>query len=142
MAQPPPPPTILIAEDDRDEIVLLKSAFGRAGLSCKLQFVLNGRDAQAYLEGHTPYDDREAYPMPSLLVLDLKMREVDGYEFLSWLRTQPNLKGLPVVVHSGSAELKDMDGTANMGVKAYHVKSPSREDKIKWFRELSKRWLE
>ncbi len=137
----PVQPTILIAEDDQDETVLLGSAFRKAGLSSKLQFVLNGREAQAYLEGHAPYNDRETYPMPSLLVLDLKMREVDGYEFLHWLQTQPHLKGLTVVVHSGSIKQQDMDGTANLGVKGYYVKSSSREDKIKFFQTLSKRWL-
>jgi CheY-like chemotaxis protein len=142
MAPPATTPTILIAEDDPHEIVLLTSAFSKTGLNCKLQFVSNGRDAKAYLEGHSPYHDRETFPMPLLLLLDLGMRVVDGYEFLNWLKTQPHLRDLTVVVHSGSIEQRDMDGTANMGVKGYYVKSGTRDAKIKLFKELSRRWLE
>jgi CheY-like chemotaxis protein len=142
MAQPTTTPTILIAEDDKDEILLLTSAFSKTGLSCKLQFVRNGRDAQAYLEGHPPYNDRETFPTPRLLLLDLEMREVDGYGFLNWLKTQPQLNELPVIVHSGSVEQRDRDGTANMGVRGYYVKSRLRDDKVKLFKELSQRWLE
>ena len=141
MAHPPTPPTILIAEDDADDTFLLKHAFSKTGLKCELRFVRNGEEAIAYLQGKAPYDDRETFPEPSLVLLDLKMPMVDGYQVLQWVQTRPELKSLPVLVHSGSVLPQDKERTAKLGAKEYHVKGFTVAERIELFQGLSQRWL-
>lgn len=142
MASHTNPPTILIAEDDQDEVFLLEQAFLKTGLNCRLHFVPNGEKAIAYLEGKEPYDNRKAFPAPGVLLLDLKMPMVDGYDVLEWLQTHPQLGDLPVVVHSGSVLAEDRERTAKLGAKAYYVKSWMQEDKVRLLQDLYERWLE
>ncbi len=141
MAHPTSRPTILIADDDEDDRLLLEYAFSKAYVKCQLRLVGNGEEAITYLLGKRPYDDREAFPMPSLVLLDLKMPMIDGYQVLEWLQTRPELKILPVVVHSGSMLPEDMARTASLGAKDYHVKSFTLADRITLFQELAQCWL-
>lgn len=135
------PPTILVAEDDADETFLLNFAFSKSGVNAQLRFVHNGHEAIAYLEGHAPYDNPELYPRPNLLILDLKMPLLGGFEVLKWLQAQPKLKTLPVVVHSGSDMEKDKERAAKLGASAYYVKGFAPTDSVQLFQEVNERWL-
>jgi len=110
-------PTILVAEDDADETFLLENAFSISGVDAQLRFVRNGHEAITYLEAQAPYDDPELFPAPNLLLLDLKMPLVGGFEVMQWLQAQPKLKSLPVVVHSGSDLEKDKERAAKLGAR-------------------------
>src|SRR4051812_22677364 len=88
---------ILLVEDREDDIVIIRKSFGKAGLLNPLQVVRNGEEAVAYLMGDKPYANRGEYPLPDLILLDLKMPRMDGFEVLTWIRTQPGIRGLPVV---------------------------------------------
>jgi CheY-like chemotaxis protein len=135
------PPTILIAEDDADETFLLNFAFGKSGVDAQLRFVPNGEEAIAYLEAKAPYENRERFPSPNLLILDLKMPLVTGFDVLKWLQSQPKLKTLPVIVHTGSDLPQDKELAAKLGASEYHVKGFSPTDNIQMFQELGQRWL-
>src|SRR5689334_14648532 len=93
---------ILLAEDDDNDVLLIQRAFQKAGLRDVLKIVRNGEQALAYLSGQGEYSDRERYPVPFLLLLDLKMPGTDGFEVLHWVRAEPNLKRLLVVVLTSS----------------------------------------
>src|ERR1051325_4442765 len=101
--------SILVAEDDPCDALLLEQALLKAGLHVPVQFVNNGQEALDYFAGEPPFADRSLYPIPTLLVLDLKMPGVDGFEVLDWLRHQTQLAGTLVVVLSGSEDTADIE---------------------------------
>src|ERR1700704_1217217 len=88
---------ILLVEDRGDDILLIQRAFQRAGLKNPLQAVCDGEEAIAYLSGEGKYSNRAEYPLPWLVLLDLKMPRVDGFAVLKWIRQQPGLSSLAVV---------------------------------------------
>ena len=110
-----PPCHILVAEDDANDVWLLKRAFAKAGLTATVSFVTNGQEVIAYLEGNPPFDNRSAYPLPNLLMLDLKMPGIGGLEVLEWLATKPKLAGLRVVVFSSCAAPEDSRYAVKLG---------------------------
>src|SRR5215213_4835322 len=93
---------VLIAEDDPSDVFFLKRAFGLAGVPAVLTFVRDGQEALHYLDGESRYADRKAFPLPDLMLLDLKMPRLDGFDVLNWLRQQPGLKRLLVTVLTSS----------------------------------------
>ncbi|HLX70204.1 MAG TPA: response regulator [Verrucomicrobiae bacterium] len=118
---------ILLAEDDPNDVFFMQRALAKAGLSTPLHFVRNGQEALEYLGGLGKFSDRMEFPLPSLLLLDLKMPFVDGFEVLTWARSQPELKQLPIVVLTSSAEDRDRQRAAEAGANGYFVKPPTCE---------------
>src|SRR5437868_3466591 len=95
-------PCVLVADDDPDEVYLLRWAFHRAGINHELIELRDGALTVDYLKGIEPYDDRACYPLPELLMLDLKMPRMNGFDVLAWLNGRPELKHLPAIVFSSS----------------------------------------
>ena len=116
------PLTILVAEDDPNDALLLKLAFGQAGVNAWPHFVGDGKEAIDYLRGEPPFNDRVRHPWPDLLVLDLKMPRTSGFEVLEWLRQCPDLKPLGVLVLSGSHCQADIDRAYALGANFYCTK--------------------
>jgi CheY-like chemotaxis protein len=117
---------ILLAEDDPNDVFFMQRALTKRGISLPLHVVRNGQEALEYLGGLGKFGDRAQFPLPSLLLLDLKMPFVDGFEVLAWARAQSGLKQLPVVVLTSSAEDRDRQKAAELGANAYFVKPPTR----------------
>ena len=113
--------TILLAEDNEDDVFLLKTALGKAGISHPIQAVTDGDKAIAYLKGENEYADRSRYPMPHLFLLDIKMPRKNGLEVLGWMRGNGDngLKRLPVIIMSTSNMQEDIDRAYELGVNAY-----------------------
>src|SRR5881394_599790 len=99
---------ILLAEDNENHVLLIRRAFEQAGLINPLYVVSNGEECVAYLSGQGKYAKRDEYPLPCLLLLDLKMPKKDGFEVLEWLQGQPTLSMLRTVVLTTSEELRDV----------------------------------
>jgi CheY-like chemotaxis protein len=110
---------ILVADDDADEIVLLRLAFMKAGLQNPLLAVADGEECVEYLRGDGSFADRLQYPMPQLLLLDLKMPRLNGIQVLTWLRAQPSLKQLPVIVLTGSTFDSDITRAYAAGANSF-----------------------
>jgi CheY-like chemotaxis protein len=114
---------ILLAEDRDDEVMLLRRAFAKANFLNPLQVVSNGEEAIAYLQGEGQYANRDEYPLPSLLLLDLKMPRKDGFEVLQWVRSQPgSLCALRVVVLTASDHIQDVNRAYQLGANSFLVK--------------------
>jgi CheY-like chemotaxis protein len=113
---------VLVAEDDLDDVFLLRRAFSKAGVATGLKFVRDGQEVIDYLSGVPPYDNRTKYPLPGLLVLDLKMPRVTGFEVLEWLQSDEMRRRLPVVVLSGSGRPDDIERAYSLGANYYAVK--------------------
>ena len=133
--------TILVAEDDAIDALLLRSAFSKAGLEHTLKFVLDGQEAIDYLQSKPPYTDPNEFPAPDLLLLDLKMPRVDGFDVLRWMQ-RSGLDQLPVLVLSGSDLDSDKQQALGLGAREYHVKSADLALMIQFFKDLSTHWLE
>lgn len=116
---------ILIVENNSDDLFFLKRALRTAGLHDNLYSVSDGKSAIAYLEGTGDYADRERYPMPWLIFLDLKLPFKSGIEVLEFIRSQPGLQKINVVVVTSSENDKDTRRTTELGVNAYLLKPPS-----------------
>src|SRR2546421_5940528 len=101
--------TILVAEDDPYDAFLLKRAFIKAGIDVHMDFVEDGEETIHYLKGENGFSDRTLHPFPVLLLLDLKMPKMDGFDVLRWLKEQTGLKRLLVTVLSSSDHPEDIN---------------------------------
>jgi DNA-binding response OmpR family regulator len=128
---------ILAAEDEESDAALLKLAFGRAGSPKKLVIVRDGQEAVDYLSGEGPYGDRSSYPLPSLLLLDLKMPRMTGFDVLGWLRESVQFKNLPVIVLSSSTHESDIVRARQMGAWDYHVKPHGMAELVELVKQLT-----
>src|ERR1051326_7062364 len=113
---------ILLAEDREDDVLLIRRAFNKANLLNPLHVVQDGEEAIAYLKGEGQYANRAEYPLPSLLLLDLKMPRKNGFEVLQWIRQQPSLSALRVVVLTSSSEIQDVNMAYRLGSNSFLVK--------------------
>ncbi len=132
---------ILLAEDEEDYVLLIKHAFQKAVIPNPLHVVWNGEEAIAYLKGTGKYSDREEFPLPSLLLLDLKMPRVNGFEVLQWLRSQPGLSTLRVLVLTSSDQIRDVNEAYRLGANSFLVKPSDFEDVIQLSRLIQDFWL-
>jgi CheY-like chemotaxis protein len=96
--------TVLLAEDNEDDVLLMRYALSKAGFDNPITVVEDGQQLIDYFEGRGHYADRSAFPIPILVLLDLKLPRVDGLGVLRWLRQQPRFGAVPVVTVSGSAD--------------------------------------
>jgi CheY-like chemotaxis protein len=112
-------PTLLVVEDNPDDLLLLRRALQRAAVGADLQALGDGDAACAYLGGRGDYADRQRFPLPRLLLLDWKLPRRSGREVLLWLRGEPALNGLAVVVMSSSGEAEDVVAAMAAGANAY-----------------------
>ncbi len=132
---------ILIAEDREDDVVLMRRAFEKANVVNPLHFVRDGEEAIAYLRGEPPYANRDEFPLPDLLLLDLKMPKIDGFEVLEWMRDQPGLKALRVVVLTSSEEMGDVNRAYSLGANSFLVKPVQFHDFVDLTRTINGHWL-
>lgn len=114
--------TILLVEDDPNEIYLTQRAFQKANINVSLQIIDDGDSAIAYLNGTGKYADRQRFPIPKLILLDLKLPCRSGHEILAWLRQHPCLNLLPVVIFTSSREPADVNLAYELGANSYLVK--------------------
>jgi len=117
---------ILLVEDNEDDVFALKWAVKKAQIPNPVHLASDGQKAIDYLAAIGGIN-----PRPLLVLLDLKLPYKSGIEVLTWIRQQPNLAEIPVVILSGSDEARDHKATSELGAKAYLVKPPSPEDLLK-----------
>ena len=118
-------PTILLVEDNEDDIFIMQRALKQGGIMNPLQIVTDGQMALDYLGGQGSYADRARFPFPFIVFLDLKLPRMHGFEVLSWIRQQPALNTLSIVVLTSSDEPKDHDNAQQLGLTSYVVKPPT-----------------
>ena len=131
---------ILIADDNRDDIFFLRRAFVKAGVE-QINDVQTGQDAIDYFAGEKAFADRRHFPVPDLLVLDIKMPGKDGFAVLEWLGQRPELKAIPVIILTSSFEERDVQRARELGANDYFVKSVKCQDLEKVADTIARRWL-
>jgi CheY-like chemotaxis protein len=133
---------VLLIEDSEDDIFMIKMACQRTGIPHLLRVVTDGDMAVSYLSGKEVYADRTTHPMPDVIFLDIKMPKRDGHEVLQWIRSQPALKNIPVVMLTGSSHPADIDRAYKLGVTSYLQKVPCLAEFGQAVRIILKYWLE
>jgi CheY-like chemotaxis protein len=133
--------TILIVEDTEDDVFFLKRALRDSAIDHPLSVVVDGQQALDYLQGDGVYADRIVFPLPFLILLDLKLPYVMGLDVLRWIREQPEHAERLVVVLTSSQHDRDKEETFRLGGNAYLVKPPSRTKLLEMVQSLWDKWL-
>jgi CheY-like chemotaxis protein len=133
---------LLLVEDNEDDIFLMKRALKEARVTNQLCIVEDGQQALDYLAGTGKFADREAYPLPAVVFLDLKLPYVSGHEVLAWIRRQKELESLVVIVLTSSNEASDLSRAYSLGANSYLVKPPTPEQLADLAKAFKWYWLE
>jgi CheY-like chemotaxis protein len=133
---------ILLVEDDPNDTLLIRRAFVKANLGGQLKSVASGDEAIKYLKGAEDYADRGRFPLPFLLLLDLKMPGRDGFEVLRWVRTQTEFRRLLVVVLTSSNLQADVDRAYELGANSYLVKPVEFGEMVNMIQRFEAYWAE
>jgi CheY-like chemotaxis protein len=132
---------ILLVEDSDDDALLTTSAFAKAGIPGRIQLVRDGEQAIAYLQGTGVYSNRAEFPLPDLILLDLRLPGTGGLDVLRWVRRHPQLASLRVVVLTGSQETCDVDAAYQSGANSYVAKPPDLDSAVQMAAALGNYWL-
>ena len=133
---------ILVAEDDESYALLLKRAFGEIDLTNPLHLLCDGQEVIDYLAGIGKYADRTSYPLPGMMVLDLKMPRVDGFEVLRRVKSDPALRSIPIVMLTSSRHDPDVRRSYSLGANGYIVKPMDLAQYTKVLQDFGRFWLE
>ena len=136
-----PPRPILYAEDEPNDAFFLQLAFKRAGVAHPLKVVPDGQQALEYLSGVGPFANRNLHPLPCLVLLDINMPKKSGFEVLTWIRQQPQLKSLPVLMLTSSSHREDMDKARELAADDYLLKPSDPLQLSGLMKSVLDRWL-
>jgi CheY-like chemotaxis protein len=132
---------ILLVEDNEDDVFFMQRALKAAGLENRVQVAEDGQRALDYLAGAGAFSNREEYPLPRLIFLDLKLPFVSGLEVLQWMRAQAQLCTLPVIVLTSSMEHRDVDLAYRRGANSYLVKPASTDKLLEMVKAVRDFWI-
>jgi CheY-like chemotaxis protein len=131
---------ILLAEDSEDDAILIQATLKTAGVLNPVLTVSDGVQAIAYLKGHGFYTDRVLFPLPAVILLDLKMPHKNGFQVLEWWKTQPQLKDILVVVLSVYHDLESIRYAYSLGARSFLIKPCKVDDIINLKQAFSGAW--
>jgi len=135
------PASILLVEDNPMDVELIIDAFKEARLGNIIQVARNGKEALDFIFGEGDYADRKQYPLPDIVLLDLKMPGIDGHEVLRRIKGTEKLKRLPVIILTSSRDEGDRAMSYDNGANSYLVKPVSFDDFLKVVKQVSDYWL-
>jgi CheY-like chemotaxis protein len=115
-------PVILVAEDRDEDLFMLQRAFSQLGVDTPVQYLRNGEEAIAYLKGQGRFANRDEFPMPTVLLLDLKMPRKNGFEVLEWIQQQPSLNELRTIVLTTSEDVYEVSRAYQLGAASFLTK--------------------
>jgi CheY-like chemotaxis protein len=134
-------PPILLVEDNEDDARLFLDVLARSGLPNTIRQVDNGMEAVAYLSGQSPYDDRELFPVPGIVLLDLSLPKMNGWDVLKFVRSRRELDSLLVVVLTASQRLEEMRRAYALGANSFLIKPCRPEDLKNLAHAFCDRWF-
>jgi CheY-like chemotaxis protein len=134
--------TVLMADDDEEDCMLLQEAWEECMLADELRFVSDGEELLDYLHGRGDYTDPGSAPRPGLILLDLNMPRKDGREALAEIKEDAELRKIPIVVLTSSADEEDVLRSYDLGVSSYCTKPVTFEKLVDLVRALGRYWFE
>lgn len=132
---------ILIAEYEEDYFLLIRKAFAEADLKNPVHVVSCGLEAMAYLKGEGKYSNRDEYPLPDLFMLDLRLPGFSGFEIIGWVRSQPGLSGLRIIVLTSSDLMRDVNDAYRLGAHSFLMKPYDFLDLVQLSKSVRDFWL-
>jgi len=135
------PATILLVEDQRMDIELTLDAFREARLANSIRVATTGEEALDYMFGNGEFSDRKSHPLPDLILLDLKMPGIDGFEVLKQLKGTEKLKRIPVIILTSSKEEGDRVASYDLGANSYLIKPVSFDGFLHTVKEIGEYWV-
>jgi DNA-binding response OmpR family regulator len=133
---------VLYVEDEESDIIFMQKAFATAGLRSSLRLASDGRAAIDYLSGAGIYGDRGEYPVPAVVVLDLNLPAVPGFEVLKWMRKHLDYTSTPVVIFSSSTREQDKVKAHQLGANEFLEKPASGRKFLSVVQRLKEEWLD
>ena len=133
-------PIVLLVDDSADDATLVRIVFERAGFVAPLQLAHDGEEVIAYLRGDGDFADRQKFPLPTVVLLDLNLPRQNGFEVLAWIRQQPEHRRLRVYILSASNRAEDIQRAYDLGANSYLVK-PSTLDELTTVARCLLAWL-
>jgi DNA-binding response OmpR family regulator len=131
---------ILQVEDDPNDVFFLEHAMMKAGVTIPIKVASDGQQAIDYLEGKGKFANREMYPLPCLVLLDLKLPYVMGLDVLRWIRNQPDLT-MVVIMLTASGEENDIAEAYRLGANAFLTKPSEASKLVGMVRAINEFWL-
>lgn len=132
---------ILHIEDDPNDALLFRHACNTAGVAFELQAVCDGDEAIAYLRGTEQFANRQQHPVPHIILLDLKMPRLSGFEVLTWLRNQTDFRKIPVIILTSSNHESDIQRAYDLGANSYVVKPVGFDALVEVARKINGYWV-
>lgn len=133
-------PTVLLVDDNPHDAVLFRFAVAERDLALQVRMAKDGREAIAYLSGEDCFADRAEFPLPGLVLLDLHMPGIDGLTVLRWIRKEPQLAGLPVIVLTGSDDYRSSSESLEKGADLYVVKDSAPTELMALLGQMNLGW--
>lgn len=133
--------TVLLVEDNPSDVFIIQRTFRKLKADISIEVAADGDEAIAYLSGNGKYADREKFPLPALILLDLKLPRRSGFEVLDWLKKQPVLARLPVVVLTSSRQSLDINRAYDSGANSYLVKTVNPSETEELGKIIQRYWL-
>ena len=136
------PPTLLIVEDNEDDIFFMERIFKQMGARCDLRFVRDGVEAVEYLSGQGQFKDRVQNPLPTIILMDLKMPRMNGFEVLEWMQKQPEIKLIPTIVVTSSTMQEDVTRAYRSGANAVMNKPVDKDSLLQMLKSFHIYWTD
>ena len=133
--------TILLVEDNPSDVFIMKRSFRKAKIDVAIHIASDGEQAIAYLSGAGKYADREKFPLPAAILLDLKLPRRSGFEVLEWVKNQPPLNRIPVVVLTSSRQSCDINRAYDEGANSYLTKTIDLNETEELGRLIHQYWI-
>jgi CheY-like chemotaxis protein len=133
---------VLLVDDNDDDAFFIEKAFKTAGCSAHIFRCIDGRETQNYLEGKSPFEKRGFFPIPDLILLDLKIPQMSGIEVLQWIRAHPTLHNLIVIILTSSAQQRDIDEAYALLANCFLTKPSSLTETVEMARAIKQCWLQ
>lgn len=132
---------VLLVEDDVNDVFLIRRALAKAGITTALRVVGDPVDAILYLKGEGQFTDRARFPLPALVLLDLKLEGGSGFDVLRWVRRMSGIRRLPVIVLTSSSADRDINMAYDLGANSYVVKPLTFPNLVELVRMVEMYWL-
>ena len=132
---------VLMVEDNEDDVLVVRRAFRAAGILNPVIVARTGEEAITYLEAKGRYWSRAEFPLPRIILLDLKMPGLDGFDTLSWIRSRDEFAGIAVIVLTSSGQLRDIQRAYQLGANSFIVKETEFRDVVTMSKMLKEYWL-
>lgn len=133
---------LMVVDDSDSDIFCLKRGFQKAGIEVRIHELSDGQSAIDYLSGSAPFADWAQCPLPNLMILDIRMPGLDGFDVLQWVRAQSGIGAMPIIMLSSSAEAEDVDKAHQWGANSYLVKPHSLSEFTRLAEGIERYWFQ